>query len=151
MTCWYESFLEMKNGNSYHPGIKATVDRTTLRILFRQGLTATRNNDLRKLRRALQNKRHGMLSKGVLLLYDNTRPHTSRTARELLKYFGWEVLDHAPYSPDLAPSGFSLLRYLKHSLGEKRFSDNEEVKLVVNSWLSDQVADLFERGFKTKF
>ncbi|GFS98568.1 hypothetical protein TNCV_2987021 [Trichonephila clavipes] len=36
---------------------------------------------LRKLRRALQNKRHGMLSKGVLLLYDNTRSHTSRTNR----------------------------------------------------------------------
>ncbi|GFV45629.1 histone-lysine N-methyltransferase SETMAR [Trichonephila clavipes] len=32
---------------------------------------------LRKLRRALQNKRRGMLSKGVLLLHDNARTHTS--------------------------------------------------------------------------
>ncbi|GFW48797.1 uncharacterized protein TNCV_4243771 [Trichonephila clavipes] len=59
---------------------------------------------LRKLRRALQNKRRGMLSKGVLLLHDNARPHTSRTTRVLIESFGWEVLNHAPYSvrPDLA-------------------------------------------------
>ncbi|GFV65052.1 hypothetical protein TNCV_4670831 [Trichonephila clavipes] len=38
--------------------------------------------------------------------------------------------------------------YLKHSLGGKRFSDNEEVKDVMNSWLSDQAADFFEEGFQ---
>ncbi|GFW45206.1 HTH_48 domain-containing protein [Trichonephila clavipes] len=53
---------------------------------------------LRKLRRALQNKWRGMLSKGALHLHDNARPHTSRTTRELIE------------------SG---------SLGRKRFSDNE--------------------------
>ncbi|GFW25641.1 uncharacterized protein K02A2.6 [Trichonephila clavipes] len=38
--------------------------------------------------------------------------------------------------------------YLKHSLGGKRFSDNEEVKEAMNSWLSDQVTDFFEVGFQ---
>ncbi|GFW25388.1 histone-lysine N-methyltransferase SETMAR [Trichonephila clavipes] len=37
---------------------------------------------LRKLRRALQNKQHGMLLKGVLPLQDIARPHTSRTTQE---------------------------------------------------------------------
>ncbi|GFV59722.1 histone-lysine N-methyltransferase SETMAR [Trichonephila clavipes] len=46
---------------------------------------------LRKIRKALQNKRRGMLSKGVLLLPDNLRPHTSRTTPELIESFGWEV------------------------------------------------------------
>ncbi|GFV35017.1 mariner Mos1 transposase [Trichonephila clavipes] len=79
-----------------------------------------------KLRRALQNKRRGMLSNGVLFLHDNTRNHSSRTTRDLIGSFGWEVLDHAPYSHDLAPSDFHLFRYLKHSLGGKRFSDNKK-------------------------
>ncbi|GFT27241.1 hypothetical protein TNCV_5140491 [Trichonephila clavipes] len=35
------------------------------------------NATLRKLRRALKNTRRGMLSKGVLLLHDNARPHTT--------------------------------------------------------------------------
>ncbi|GFX26467.1 uncharacterized protein TNCV_950651 [Trichonephila clavipes] len=72
-----------------------------------------------------------MLSKGVLLLHDNAKTHTSRTTRELIESFGWEVLDHAPYNPNLSPRDFYLFRYLKHSLGGKRFSDNEES--VVNS------------------
>ncbi|GFV71674.1 hypothetical protein TNCV_3534641 [Trichonephila clavipes] len=38
--------------------------------------------------------------------------------------------------------------FLKHSLGGKRFSDNEEVNAALNSWLSDQTADLFEEGFQ---
>ncbi|GFU16391.1 hypothetical protein TNCV_835801 [Trichonephila clavipes] len=45
-----------------------------------------------------------------------------------IEAFGWEVLDHAPYSPDFAPSDIHLFRSLKHNLGGKRFSDNEEVK-----------------------
>ncbi|GFS84174.1 mariner Mos1 transposase [Trichonephila clavipes] len=102
---------------------------------------------LRKLRRALQNKRRGMLSKGVLLLHDNARPHTSRTTQKLIKSIGWTVLDHAPYIPDLAPRDFHLFRYLKHSLSGKCFSDNEEVKAAVNSWLSNQATDFFEESF----
>ncbi|GFW75740.1 mariner Mos1 transposase [Trichonephila clavipes] len=65
---------------------------------------------LRKLRRALQSKQRGLLSKGVLVLHDNARPPTSRTTRELIKSFGWEVLDHRTYSPNLAPSNFPLFR-----------------------------------------
>ncbi|GFU67125.1 histone-lysine N-methyltransferase SETMAR [Trichonephila clavipes] len=55
---------------------------------------------VRKLERALQNKRRGKLSKGVLFHLDNARPHTSLLTRELIESFGREVLDHAPYSSD---------------------------------------------------
>lgn len=103
---------------------------------------------LKKLRRAIQNKRRGMLTKGVLLLHDNARPHNSQKTRDLIDSFGWEVLDHAPYSPDLAPSDFHLFRYLKHHLGGQRFNDDNEVKAAVNSWLSEQAAEFFEEGIK---
>ncbi|GFX95023.1 hypothetical protein TNCV_3046551 [Trichonephila clavipes] len=39
-------------------------------------------------------------------------------------------------------------KYLKHTLGGKRFSDNEKVKVAVKSWLSNQAADLFEERFQ---
>ncbi|GBM86127.1 hypothetical protein AVEN_43100-1 [Araneus ventricosus] len=38
---------------------------------------------LRKLCRAIQNKRHGMLTEGILLLHDNARPHTAAQTRTL--------------------------------------------------------------------
>ncbi|GFS83029.1 histone-lysine N-methyltransferase SETMAR [Trichonephila clavipes] len=71
---------------------------------------------LRKLRRALQIKRYGLLSKGILLLHDNARYYTSRTTRDLIESSGWKVLYHAPYSRYLAHSDFHFLQYLKHSL-----------------------------------
>ncbi|GFU67385.1 histone-lysine N-methyltransferase SETMAR [Trichonephila clavipes] len=73
---------------------------------------------LQKLRRAMQNKRRGMLSKGVLLLNDNARPHAFQITRKLIESFGWEVLDHAPYIPDRTPINFHLVQYLKQSWRE---------------------------------
>uniref|UniRef100_A0A1B6GF22 Tc1-like transposase DDE domain-containing protein n=1 Tax=Cuerna arida TaxID=1464854 RepID=A0A1B6GF22_9HEMI len=51
----------------------------------------------RKLLRAIQNKRRSMLTKGIVLLRDNARPHTARQTRDLLDSFGWEVFDRPPY------------------------------------------------------
>ncbi|GFX87471.1 histone-lysine N-methyltransferase SETMAR [Trichonephila clavipes] len=79
------------------------------------------------------------------------RPYTFRTTRELIDSFGCKVLDHAPYRPDLAPSDFHFFWYLKHSLGGNLSSDNEEVKAVENSWLSNLAADFFEEGFQNLF
>ncbi|GFW48766.1 mariner Mos1 transposase [Trichonephila clavipes] len=104
---------------------------------------------LRILRRALQNKRSGMLSKGVLLLYDNARPHTSRSTRELIESFDWEVLDHALYRPDPARSNLPLFRYLKQCFGGKRFSDNEEGKAALELLAVRQGGKLLcEAGFQ---
>ncbi|GFT52963.1 mariner Mos1 transposase [Trichonephila clavipes] len=124
--------------------------RCFLVVFLPQGTTinsCANDATLRKLRRALQNKRCGILSKGVLLLHDSAMPHPSRETPKLKESFGWEVLDHAPYSPDLALSDFHLFRYLKHSFGRKHFSDNEEVKAAMNYWLSKQAAEFFEEGF----
>ncbi|KAJ4425610.1 hypothetical protein ANN_27806 [Periplaneta americana] len=101
---------------------------------------------LRKLRRAIQNKRRGMLSRGVVLLHDNARPHTAASTRELLDHFGWEIFDHPPYSPDLAPSDFHLLTKLKDFLGGTHFGSDEELKKTVNTWLNELAAEEYNTG-----
>ena len=63
---------------------------------------------LKKLRRAIQNKRRGMLTSGLVLLHDNARPHTAARTQALLQKFCWDLFDHPLYSPDLAPSDFHL-------------------------------------------
>jgi hypothetical protein len=40
----------------------------------------------------------------------------------------WELLEHPPYSPDLAPSDFHLFGLLKNHLSGKRFVDEEAVE-----------------------
>jgi transposase len=56
---------------------------------------------LKELRSTIQNKRRGMLTYGVVLLHDNSRPHTAARTSALLEHFNWELFDHPPYSPDL--------------------------------------------------
>ena len=60
---------------------------------------------LRRLRKAIQNRRRGKLSRGIVLIHDNACPHTARLTQTLLRdEFHWDTFDHPPYSPDLAPS-----------------------------------------------
>ncbi|KAJ4448998.1 hypothetical protein ANN_00390 [Periplaneta americana] len=101
-----------------------------------RGETINRENycqTLKKLRHAIQNKRRGMLTDGVVLLHDNTRPHTARDTQNLISKFGWEQIDHPPYSPDLAPSDFHLFLHLKKFLSGQRFDGDDEVKTAVRS------------------
>ena len=49
---------------------------------------------MNKLRRSIQNKRRGMLTKGVILLHDNARPHTAARTNALIKLFNWEIFGH---------------------------------------------------------
>jgi len=91
---------------------------------------------LKKLRRAIQNRRRGMLTNGVCLLHDNARPHVARDTKALLEKFGWDVISHPPYSPDLAPSDYHLFLNLKKHLGGKRLETDEEMKTEVNQYLN---------------
>ncbi|GFT51452.1 histone-lysine N-methyltransferase SETMAR [Trichonephila clavipes] len=72
---------------------------------------------LHKLRRLIQNKMRGMLSAGVVLLHDNSRPHTANRTQDLITSFGREKLDHPPYSPDLAPSDYHLFMHFEEASG----------------------------------
>jgi len=45
-------------------------------------------NTLKKLRCAIQNKRRGMLSWGVVMIHDNARPHTAAATQNLITTFG---------------------------------------------------------------
>jgi histone-lysine N-methyltransferase SETMAR len=42
-----------------------------------------------------------------------------------------EVLEHPPYSSDLAPSDYDLFGPLKNHLGGRRFADDKEVEMEV--------------------
>jgi len=66
--------------------------------------------------------------------YINTRPHASGAVWEILENYGWQVLPHPPYSPDMSPSAFDLFPILKKPHHGKRFRSTEEVSNEV-TWL----------------
>jgi len=62
------------------------------------------------------------------------------------RQFGWTVLTHPPYSPDLAPSDFHLFGPLKHTLHGTRFEDDESVIRAVRMWLHEQETSWYREG-----
>ena len=103
---------------------------------------------LMKLRDAIKRKRPGKLSKGILLLHDNARPHVAKLIRHLLDQFRWKVFGHPPYSPDLAPSDYHLFPDLKKALGGKHFSTSEEVKKFVADYFQKKDVALYAAGIE---
>lgn len=65
--------------------------------------------------------------KGIILHWDNARPHTSAMTRGELHDLGIRLLPHPPYSPDIAPSDFFLFGYLKHCLAGRTFRSSAEL------------------------
>lgn len=133
--------------------IMATVfwDRQGVLLIDFLERGATINSDrycqtLRKLRRAVQNKRRGKLSSKILFFHDNARPHTANRTAELLDSFKWEIFPHPPYSPDLAPSDFHLFPKMKNWLATQRFDDDDELRACVTEWLRSQAADFYDEG-----
>jgi hypothetical protein len=90
-----------------------------------------------------------MLTSGVVLLHDNGRPHTPVRTRTLQKHFSWELFDHAPYIPDLAPRDYQLFTYLNNWLRSQCFN-NEEFIEGVKKWLSSQAGDIFDTGVQKR-
>jgi transposase len=89
-----------------------------------------------------------MLTKGVVLLHDNARPHATACANALIKLFTSEIFDHTPYSPDLAPSYYHLFTKMKVWLAIQRFHTNKKLMDGVNNWLHNLAAPFFDEGLQ---
>jgi hypothetical protein len=89
-----------------------------------------------------------MLTKGVILPHDNTRPHATACANALIKLFNSEIFDHTPYSPDLAPSDYHLFIKMKVWLATQRLHTNKKLMDAVNNWLHNLAAPFFDEGLQ---
>jgi hypothetical protein len=92
--------------------------------------------------------RGASLSCGVMLMHDSDRPHAAARTQAVLQEFGWEVIEHPAYSPDLAPSDFHLFPKLKEVLGGRRLKSDEKVKYAVKEWLNGLAAEVYDEGIQ---
>ncbi|UYV69084.1 hypothetical protein LAZ67_6002319 [Cordylochernes scorpioides] len=79
--------------------------------------------------------------------HDNARPHTAHKTTAFFEEFGWELVSHPPYSPNLASSDFHFLPELKKNLGGTQFQDDDELEEAVLGLLRGQAAEFFDSGF----
>jgi len=103
---------------------------------------------IRKLRRAIPEKRRGKLTKKVLLLHDNAPTHTAGPAVQALCESGFAELSHPPYSPDLAPSDYYLFKHLKKDLRGRTFKTDNSLKTAVTKWINSKTSSFFLKGIE---
>lgn len=65
--------------------------------------------------------------RGLMLHHDNASSHTAKKTVEYLQTHGVQVVEHPPYSPDLAMCDFWLFFKLKKHLRGRRFLTEEEI------------------------
>uniref|UniRef100_A0A3Q0RMV0 Tc1-like transposase DDE domain-containing protein n=1 Tax=Amphilophus citrinellus TaxID=61819 RepID=A0A3Q0RMV0_AMPCI len=105
-------------------------------------------NLLKQLQKAIKSKRHGKLTKGVLFHQDNAPPHKSMVAMAAVRNCSFELVDHPPYSPNLAPSDYFLFPSMKKHLAGKQYQTDDEVISAVEDFFEGQDERLYTTGIQ---
>ena len=100
------------------------------------------------LNRALREKRpeYRKRQHKVILLRDNAPSHTAKPVKETIEAFSWEILSHATYSPELAPSDYYLFASMGHALSDQRFTFYENVQKCLDDWFASKERQFSWRG-----
>jgi hypothetical protein len=72
--------------------------------------------------------------------------HTANTTKAAVQELDWEILPHPPYSPDLGPSDYHLLRSLSNNLRVISFNNEAEVQNWLDDFFTAKPEDLFKSG-----
>lgn len=105
-------------------------------------------NLLDQLDLKIREKRPGLQHKKIIFHQDNARVHKSVLTMAKFNELKYELLEHPPYSPDLAPSDYFLFRNLKQFLRGKRFSSNEEAIATVQQYFESLPETYYRDGIK---
>lgn len=103
---------------------------------------------LDKLAEEIKKKRPHLAKKKVLLHHDNAPAHRSMKAMAKLNELGFELLQHPPYSPDLAPCDYFLFTNLKKWLSGMKFTTNEEVEYETDMYFGQKDKSFYSEGIK---
>jgi histone-lysine N-methyltransferase SETMAR len=79
----------------------------------------------------------------IIFHQDNAPAHRSVLVMGKLRDLHYELLEHPPYSPDLAPSDFYLFQKLKLFLAGQHFSSNQEAIAAVEGYYADLMKNHF--------
>ena len=75
----------------------------------------------------MHKNRPQLLVAGPIFLHDHACLHIADVVIKKFCDYGWEVLPHVPYNPDMSPPDFHLLAMLKEPVRGRFFSFLEEL------------------------
>ncbi|GBM01615.1 Histone-lysine N-methyltransferase SETMAR [Araneus ventricosus] len=102
-----------------------------------------------KVRNVIREKRRNEFGRKVVLFHQgNARPRVSTMTGWTLYKLEWDLMQHPPYSPDMAPSDFYLFSHLQLHLDGAIFNSNEEVINEVHLFLDSRTPQFFAEGIE---
>ncbi|GBL91467.1 Histone-lysine N-methyltransferase SETMAR [Araneus ventricosus] len=101
-----------------------------------------------RLREEIKKIRSHLAKKRILFHQDKARVYTCTVSMAKIMELKFELLQHSPYSPDLAPSDFLKFPNLKKWLGVKRFMSYEEVIAQTDVYFEDFPKSYFFDGLQ---
>ena len=60
--------------------------------------------------------------------HDNSKPHVANIVKAKKNKLDWELLPYPPYSPDLEPSDYHIIRLNSNALKDIEFENEDELK-----------------------
>jgi len=78
-------------------------------------------------------KQQKLLEYGVTLLQDKATHHRQSDVQNLVNLWGWEVLTHAPYCPDLAPRDYWLFARVKERVPYEGIESEDDINTTVTA------------------
>lgn len=60
----------------------------------------------------------------------------------------WEIFEHSPYSPNIAPRDCHLFLHLQELLAVQSLMSGQETEHVVQDWLQGLTATFFDEGIQ---
>jgi [histone H3]-lysine36 N-dimethyltransferase SETMAR len=144
------------NGNNkraysiFHP-LRVSSEEKFYYELLQSGETITADRyqqQLTNLSDELEEERPftGQGSRKVILLHDNARPHIAKATQDHIFALGWELLPHAAYSPDMAPSDYHLFGSLQHHLADTHFVEIEEIRKCIDDFIALKPVNFYRQG-----
>ena len=82
----------------------------------------------------------------IYYLHDNTRSHVAKSTDEKFLNLGWIPVAHSPYSGELSPPDSDLFGCLFNHLHEKKFNDENDLKIDLINFLVEKSKDFYELG-----
>ncbi|GBM10466.1 hypothetical protein AVEN_263374-1 [Araneus ventricosus] len=102
-----------------------------------------------KVHDAIRKKRRNEFRRKVVLFHqDSARPHVSTMTGWTLYKLEWDLIQHPPYSPDMALSDFYLFSHLQLHLDGAIFNSNEEVMNEAHLFLDLRTPQFFAEGIE---
>ncbi|KAG5319854.1 MOS1T transposase, partial [Acromyrmex heyeri] len=151
---WYKRFSEGRESteDDQRPSqpVSVSTPQTVTKIneIVREDLTIYYLTVLATLRERVRKKRSELWkNKSWILHQDNAPAHNALSVKRYLAARGTPVLEHAPYSPDLAPYDSFLFSKIKSALKGTRFELMEEVKRKSAELLNALTKEDFQHCF----